>query len=174
MRIQQRPQLRGRPLPPPAPAAARRPPRHPYPMAAGSAWHRWCRVPGALLAAPAALQPRGGGAAALGSPQLPGAERGRPRPRERPPWAGLPWPPAPPGARRQRLRPPGGRQRWLRGRTGPLLQANGEALAFSARDWRRLRRFSPGRARPRRAPRASEAERDGAGGAHRAPRRRSP
>lgn len=100
------------------------------------------------------------------------AERGRPRPRERPPRAGLPWLPAPPGARKQRLRPPGGRRR-LRGQTGPLLRADGEALAFSARGWRRLWRCWLGRERSPRAPCASDAERDGAGGARRAPRRLS-
>lgn len=100
------------------------------------------------------------------------AELSRPRAREHPLRADLPWLPASSGARRQRLRPSVGRQRQLRVQTGPLLRADGETLAFSARGWWRMRRFSPRGERPPKATCDSEAERNGAGGARRTPRRR--
>lgn len=53
--------------------------------------------------------PRRPGGRAAGWQRPSRAERGRPRSTERPPRAGLAWPAAPPGVRRQRLRPPSGR-----------------------------------------------------------------
>lgn len=129
-----------------APAVPRGPRPRGAPRRAGSSAAPWRRA--AALGSPRRAGPGGGEGGGEGGGAAPPAggcraERGRPRPRERPPRAGLPWPPAPPGARRQqRLRHPGRRwRRWLRGQTGPLLRADGEALAFSANGWRRLRRF---------------------------------
>lgn len=191
---------RPHPTPPRRSPAA---PRGAYPMAASGAGHRRCRagrVPGALLAAPrlaapAAPQPRGGGGdAALGCPRRSAQARGSRRrlAAAEPSRAG---PPAlygaPPAGRARMAGGPAGRpqaaapaperacvRRRLGVRTGPQQRVGGRAdgrrSPFSARGWRQLRRFSPGGARPPSARRASEAERDGAGGARRAPRRRSP
>lgn len=164
-----------------APAVPRGPrprgaPRRAAPRRAGSSaapWRRWGRcagLPAPLRAGPGVAPPAGSGRAepsgaarALRSaPRGPGSHGRRPRRASAGSGSGP----------RAGVRAAAARRADGSPTTGG--RADGRRSPFSARGWRQLRRFSPGGARPPSARRASEAERDGAGGARRAPRRRSP
>lgn len=126
------------------PAAAPAPPQPPGSLPHGGAGHRRCLA--GRSSPRRASQARGGGGRREGGGQRRlAAERGRPRPRERPPRAGLPWPPAGSGS--------GGRRVPSSLRRSP---------AFSARG-----------CRPAAAALSAGGSGTGAGGGRRAPRRRS-